>query len=113
MRKVQPAQVCLYRRGPQSVLPFIHCMIDPGIDDGLMIYLGVGDGIRETEAYASTCAGADKAVLRAGVECIFPVYEFRVKDHVALLWATCLQIGQSFPLNEVFGPGDAALCDGG
>src|SRR5260221_13162436 len=86
-------------------------MVNTRVDDGFLVYHGVGDGIGETEAYASTLTGADKAVLRAGIKRIFPVDEFRMKDHVTLLRALGPQVSQSFPPDEVFGPGDAALCD--
>ena len=72
----------------------------------------VRDVIAQAEADASAAAGLDEIVHRAGIEGVFAVYEFRVKQHVPLLRrAQGLEVGQALPVHEVVGAHDARRRD--
>ena len=60
-------------------------MIYPFVDDFLLGYDGVCDIVDERPADAAAAACVNEAVLRTGVEGIFPLYEFRMKHYVPLL----------------------------
>ena len=68
--------------------------------------------VHQGPANAAAISGVDKAVLRARVQGIFSVHEFRVQHHIALL-APRLDVRQALPVHEVLGAGYAGSRGGG
>ena len=88
VREVQPALRRLDRGGAQAVLDFLDRVVLAVVDDLLRPDDGVLDAVRQGPADAAAGAGLDETVLRAGVEGVLAVDEFRVQDDVALLRAS-------------------------
>src|SRR5882757_9713277 len=102
MGQMQPAPARTERGRPQPILCLVDSMIDPWVNDDLLIDDCVCYGSRKAEPNPTAAARIDKSVLWPGIEGIFPVYQFGMEHDVALLGGMCSQIGQSFPVHQVF-----------
>ena len=67
--------------------------------------------IYQSPADATAAAGVDEAILRTGIESIFPIDELRMEHHVTLLRLR-LQVGQPVPRLEVFSAGNTSSGSG-
>ena len=97
MSQVEPAFGRLDGGGSLSVLGFLDGMVDAAIDDDFFDDLRVHDIRGESPGNASSRAGLDEGILRAGVEGVLSVDEFRVQYYVSLLFRLRLEIRESLP----------------
>ena len=88
-------------------------MVDFLIDDLFMIKFCVFDGVGKSPADSAAGSRINESVLRAGVECVFAVDEFRVKHDIALLRRGGDEVVEPFPVFQVLCPHDSAGGDGG
>ena len=110
MRNVYPAFRSLYRNSSRAVLYFGESVINSRADNGfLSADNGVGYILAKSEAYSSAASRLNKIVLRAGIERIFSVDKFGMKNYVALLGRARLEIRKSFPCNKVLCANDSRL----
>ena len=72
----------------------------------LFFHLRTCHVIYQCPADATATTGVDKAILRTGIEGVFPIYKLRMKNDIALL-ALRLQIRQAFPIFQIFGTRDS------
>ena len=91
---------------PLAVLHLADGVIPAAVDDLFLCNDGIFHVIYQRPANSASVSGVDKAVLRAGVQGIFPVNELRVQHHVALL-ASAADIAQALPVHKVLGTGHA------
>ena len=103
---MEPAAGRLDRMGALAVLALLDRMVTAHVDDPLVAHLGAGHVVHQSPADATAATGVDEAVLRTGVERVFPLHELGMKHHVALLPRT-LQVGQALPRLEIARAGDA------
>ena len=89
-----------------AVLHLHDGVIVAGVDNLLFFHLSMGDVVNECPADATAATGIDEAVLRACIKGILAVNKFGMKHHVTLL-TLGLQVGQAFPVNQIF-----RACDG-
>ena len=85
VRDVQPAFRRLHRHRPGPVFRLFDRMVLAFIDDLLILDHGPGDVITQPPADPTAPPGLNEGVLRASIECILALDEFRVQDDVALL----------------------------
>ena len=81
------------------------------VDDLLLPDHGAVHGIHQRPADAAAVARIDEAVLRTGIEGIFPVHELRMQHHVALL-AAADNVRQAVPVDKILRPHDAGTSHG-
>ena len=94
-----------------AVLHFLDGVVEAFLDDGFLLHLGMSDVVDECPTDATAAACVDESVLWTRVEGVFAIHELWVKHYVALL-AASFQVGQTFPVDEVLGAGDASRCCG-
>ena len=82
---MQPALFGLYRVRALTVLHLRNGVVTAFADYFLLLHFCVADVIYQGPAYSSAASGVDESVLRAGVEGVFAIDEFRMKADIALL----------------------------
>ena len=98
----------LDRRRSQPVLDFFDGVIHAIVDDQFVIDDRRVHGIRQSPSDSAARTRLDESVLRAGVEGVFPVVEFRVENNIPLLGGFCLEIGQALPRPQILRACDPA-----
>ena len=99
--KVEPSSVGLYRMRTFSVLGFLDRMVVTVIDDLFFCNDYLFHAVDKRPAYASAAACIDETVLRAGIEGIFSIYEFRMENDIPLLRGR-LHVRKALPVHKVF-----------
>ena len=70
------------------------------------------DIVAETKSDSTAASCFNETIHRACVECIFAVYEFRMKHYISLLWGMkCFQVIKTLPCLEVFCSYDTCFCN--
>ena len=112
MRQMQPTFRGLDGMRALTVLHLRDGVVVTGVDDLLFLHLSMGDVIDECPTDTATGARIDEAILRTGIESIFPIHELRMQHDIALLTPR-LQVGQTFPRLQVLRTGYACRRCGG
>src|SRR5574344_1987233 len=109
---MQPSPVCLDGMRSFTVLNLHNGMIMTTIDNLFFFNLCMSDVFDKcpTDTSARTCI--NKSILRTGIESILAINKFGMENHIALL-TLCFQVGQTIPVNEIFGTGNCRSGSGG
>ena len=85
MGQMKPATRCLDGMRALAVLHLFYGVIEPAVNNLFFLDYGVLHAVYQSPANSSAASGINKTILGARIQGIFPVHEFRMKGHVALL----------------------------